>query len=96
VSITFSSCFIRCNFVQAQFLGSVTINADGSVTGTNNIHRDGDIYTLTGNISGGIQIQKSNIILDGAGYAVEGAGEGMVLIFQTVEVKIQPVLKLAM
>ena len=61
---------------KAQFLGSVYINPDGSVTGTTSIQRDGGVYTLTGNISGGIQIQKSNVVLDGAGYAVEGNGEG--------------------
>ncbi len=64
------------NPVKAQFLGSVYINSDGSVAGTNNITREGDVYTLTGNISGGIQIQKSHIVLDGAGYAVLGDGDG--------------------
>ena len=64
------------NLVKAQFLGSVYINSDGSVAGTNNITREGDVYTLTGNLSGGIQIQKSHIVLDGAGYAVLGDGDG--------------------
>lgn len=62
--------------VDAQFSGSIFINPDGTVTGTSLIQRDGDTYTLTGNLSSGIQIQKSNIILDGAGYAIEGNGEG--------------------
>jgi hypothetical protein len=45
---------------------------------TTAIQRNGKIYTLTANISGGIQVQKSNIVLDGAGYTVQGneAGRG--------------------
>ena len=69
-------CIIATSPAKAQFLGSVYINPDGSVAGTDSIQRDGDVYTLTGNISGGIQIQKSHIVLDGAGYAVEGNGDG--------------------
>ncbi len=54
---------------------NVIINADGSVTGTN-IERNGDVYVLTGNISGGIQVQKSYVTIDGAGYTVNGNGQG--------------------
>jgi len=60
---------------EAQFTGSVFINPDGSVTGTSSIQRNGDVYRLTGNISGGIQVQKSNIVIDGAGYTLWGNGE---------------------
>jgi hypothetical protein len=52
----------------------IYITADGAVVGTNNIQRNGDLYVLTGNISGSIAVQKSNIILDGAGYTLEGYG----------------------
>ncbi len=62
--------------VVAESSGLIQIAADGSVLGTSLIQRDGNVYTVTGNISGGIQIQKSHIVLDGAGYAVEGNGEG--------------------
>jgi len=51
------------------------IRSDGSIDGTDNILRTGNTYTLTGNISAGIQIQKSNILLDGAGYTVQGNGD---------------------
>lgn len=70
-------CAVNFEFVEAQFLRSVYINPDGSVTGTSNIQRDGNVYTLTGNISGGIQVQKSYIVIDGAGYTIEGKGEGI-------------------
>jgi parallel beta-helix repeat protein len=55
----------------------IYIRADGSVEGTDKIHRNGEIYTLTGNISGGIEVQKSYIVLDGAGYTVQGNGTGV-------------------
>ncbi len=71
-----SLCVVSFQPVKAQFLGSVYINPDGSVTGTSNIQRNGNLYTLTGNISGGIQVQKSGIIIDGAGYTVKGNGTG--------------------
>ncbi len=59
---------------QAQSSESVYINADGSVTGTNNIQRNRNVYTLMDNISGNIQVQRSNIVLDGAGYSLNQGG----------------------
>lgn len=67
-----SLCIVSVQPVKSQFLGSVHINPDGSVTGTNNIQRNGNLYTLTCTISGGIQVQKSYIVIDGAGYTVQG------------------------
>jgi parallel beta-helix repeat protein len=60
---------------QVQFFTSAFINPDGSVTGTNNVQRNGNVYTLTGNISGGISVQKSYIVIDGAGYTIDGNGQ---------------------
>jgi parallel beta-helix repeat protein len=58
-------------------LGPIYINADGSIAPpTAPIDRAGDYYTLTGSISAttdGIIIQKNDIVLDGNGYAVQGA-----------------------
>ena len=78
VAFLFSLIFwgILVQPVKSQFLGSVYISNDGSVVGTNTIQRNGNIYTLTANISGGIQVQKSNIVIDGAGYTVQGNGAG--------------------
>jgi hypothetical protein len=61
------------NMVKAS--GTIYIRSDGTVEGTEKIQRNGDIFTLTGNISGGIQVQKSYIVLDGAGYTVQGNGD---------------------
>ena len=73
---SFLFCGIPVQSAKAQFLGSVYISSDGSVAGTNAIQRNGSIYTLTANISGGIQVQKSSIVIDGAGYTVQGNGVG--------------------
>jgi parallel beta-helix repeat protein len=68
--------------------GTVFIRADGSINPpTAPVHRDGDLYTLTGNITvdtngSGIAIDRDNVILDGAGYTLQGcahADNGVVL-----------------
>lgn len=73
----------------AQFSGnfhtdlSVTIASDGVVEGTGNIRRDGNLYTLTGNIASsrddgiinaGIRVLKDDIVIDGAGYSITAQG----------------------
>ena len=49
------------------------INSDGRYVGEN-LRRNGDTYTLTGNINCPIAILCNNIVLDGAGYSVQGNG----------------------
>ena len=62
--------------------GTVTINADGSITpSTAPIYSADNItYTLTGNITSshadGIDVERDNIVLDGAGFTVQGEGTG--------------------
>ena len=55
--------------------GAIHIKADGSVEGTNAIQHDGNVYTFTANIDNayGIIIEKDNIVIDGASYALQGA-----------------------
>jgi len=54
----------------------ITINADGSVSGTSSIvSGDNATYTFTGNITGYITVERNNIVIDGAGYTLEGAGD---------------------
>jgi len=67
---------INFEYAKAQTSETIAINADGAIAGTSKIQRNGDVYTLTGNISGCIKVQKSNIVIDGAGYTLEGNGEG--------------------
>jgi parallel beta-helix repeat protein len=72
---SFLFCGILVQTVESQSAETIYIRADGSIEGTDKIHRDGDVYTLTGNIPSGIQVQKSYIIVDGAGYTLQGDGE---------------------
>ena len=77
IALLFSLTFLVVSSAplsNAQSVGNLIINADGSVTGTNNIQQTGSTYTLTSNISGTVQVQKSNIVIEGAGYAVENEG----------------------
>jgi nitrous oxidase accessory protein NosD len=59
---------------------AIRINEDGSVQGTDAIQQDGNVYTLTGNITDAlISISKDDIIFDGAGFAVQGTLSGIML-----------------
>jgi len=50
-----------------------TINSDGTYV-AENLSRDGDTYTLTGDINCTIVIHRDGIVLDGAGYTIQGNG----------------------
>jgi parallel beta-helix repeat protein len=58
--------------VKAQ--GVIYIRPDGSVEGTDKIQRDGNTYTFTDNIYDEICVERSNVIIDGKGYTVQGTG----------------------
>jgi len=60
--------------VKSQPTGNIIISSDGSITGTTAIAQSGNTYTLTANITGNIRVLKSNIVIDGAGYAINGGG----------------------
>ena len=61
--------------VRAQSAGAIVINADGSVSGTSLIQRQGNVYSFTGNIwDSPITVLCSNIVLDGEGFLLQGAG----------------------
>jgi parallel beta-helix repeat protein len=77
VALLFSLLFqsILVQPVESQSAETIIIKADGSIEGTDKIRRDGGVYTITGNISGGIRVQKSYIIVDGGGYTLQGDGE---------------------
>lgn len=64
---------IKVEHVKAS--GTIYIQSDGSVFPSDApISRDGNVYTLTGDVNESIVIQRDNIVLDGMGlYTVEGA-----------------------
>lgn len=49
------------------------INSDGTCD-VESLSRDGDVYTFTGDIEGTIVIERDGVVLDGAGYALQGNG----------------------
>lgn len=66
--ITFG--FQIIDFAVAQNHATIIIENDGSLAGTDKIQRAGDVYLFTGNVSGNIKVQKSNITIDGAGFTL--------------------------
>jgi len=67
--------FSEIGTVRAQ--ETVYIRADGTVEGTDKIQREGDVYTLTGNINGSIVMERNNTVIYGAGYTLQGSGNGI-------------------
>jgi len=56
---------------------TIYIKADGSIDPpTAPIQRDGDIYTITDNIYDEIVGERSNIVINGNGYTLQGSGSG--------------------
>ena len=72
-------------------LPSVYIRSDGSVTPTTlPIQKVGDLYTFTGNIFNlTLVIQRSNIIIDGAGHILEGNASGQGIHVEATNVTIR-------
>ena len=63
--------------------GIIRIRGNGTVEGTDKIQRNGDIYTLTGDIHGSVGaedafifVEAHNIVIDGAGHTIQGTGQG--------------------
>jgi len=66
---------------KSEWTGTVYIRADGSIDPSDApiITADNITYTLTDNITSsadGIIVERSNIIVDGAGYTLQGSGSG--------------------
>ena len=54
--------------------GTIQINHDGSIQGTDLIQRTNNTYTFTNDISGNIVVLKDFITIDGAGFTLNGSG----------------------
>lgn len=77
----------------------IRIRSDGTVEGTDKIQRNGDMYTLTGDINGSVGaeeafifVENHNIVIDGAGHTIQGTGQGTgILMMRRQNVTIQNV-----
>ena len=57
--------------------GTIYVRSDGSVDPvTAPIQRDGNVYTFTSDIFDSIIVERDNIVVDGAGYTLQGTGSG--------------------
>jgi len=66
-------CVVCIQPIKAEYQGSITINADGSISpSTAPIQQTSNIYSLTSDIVGSITVHTSNIILDGNGHTISG------------------------
>ena len=81
-----ATCFLVINPIKANFfpipgpdLPRILIKSDGSIEPTTaSIKRTGNLYKLTGNIVlFSIEIQCDNVVLDGAGYSIQGNVSGL-------------------
>ncbi len=71
----FSLCIFNVKWTSAQLMEQVTIGTDGNIDpSTAPIQRNGNVYTFTGNINGYLVVEKGNIIIDGAGFTLQGSG----------------------
>ena len=68
---------IILNVVFVKAAPPIYIRANGNVEGTANLlSSDNDTYTFVADISGSIVVERSNIIIDGKGYSLQGMATG--------------------
>ena len=72
--------------------GTIFINQNGSVDPSSApIHRSGETYSFTGNVNSQIVVETDNIVLDGAGYMIQGSGSGVAINMTCSNVTVQNV-----
>jgi parallel beta-helix repeat protein len=73
--LTFGSAVVFVSNIHvAKAESTICIRANGSVEGTDKIQRMVDIYTFTADIYGSIVVERDNVVLNGAGYTLQGDG----------------------
>jgi parallel beta-helix repeat protein len=74
--------FSSANFFPEPAPSGIQITSAGTVEGTDLIQRSGNVYTLTGDIQRTIVVMRDDIVLDGAGYTLQGSGSGSGVFLQ--------------
>jgi parallel beta-helix repeat protein len=72
------------NFFPPEAPTGIQITSDGDVIGTDKIQRDGEVYTLTGDIQDSIVVSRDNVVIDGSGYNLIGYGNSTGVFLQDV------------
>jgi parallel beta-helix repeat protein len=98
IAILLMAMALMVNSPTVKASGTIYIRADGSIDpSTAPISSvDNITYTLTGNITSdadGIVIERDNIVVDGAGYTVQGAGNGTGIIGIDLSLRINVTIK---
>jgi parallel beta-helix repeat protein len=77
-TLSLSMLFSAFDIQSVKAAGTIYITADGSISPPEApiSSLDNITYTLTGNVTDSIVVERSNIVVDGAGYSVEGDGTG--------------------
>lgn len=75
IAVTMFVDFAGADPIPIQPDTSILIGVDGSVNGTDRILREGNVYRFTENILNNITISKSDIIIDGSGFTLQGKGD---------------------
>jgi parallel beta-helix repeat protein len=84
---------VAFKFQRVKAGGSIYIRADGSIEGTTKISTINNVtYTFTDNINNSIMVERSHIVIDGAGCTLDGSGgweTGVILEYVAYNVTIQ-------
>ena len=74
ICLLFTVFLVELSYIQpVKASGTIYIRANGSIDpSTASIHRDGNTYTFTDNINDSIEIERGNIVIDGAGFTLDG------------------------
>lgn len=70
------------NFMPETPPPGIRINSDGTVEGTNALRRVANVYSFTQDISDTIVVLRDDIIIDGAGYTLQGNGNSVGVFMQ--------------
>jgi len=62
------------NILTVRASETIYIRADGTVEGTDKIKRVGNVYSFTDHIYDGIIVMRENVVIDGAGFTLQGTG----------------------
>jgi putative cofactor-binding repeat protein len=73
----------------------IRIMPDGTVEGTDKIHRDGNVYTFTGDVNGYLNnsftdlkgfllVMRDNVVIDGAGHTLKCNGTGVGIFLRSM------------